>query len=150
MASTSKTSSNRSASDDDTSGSTPRSLSGALNGKGHDASIQVFDNDTKMLMYRQDEDGDIFFSEKVGRRLDGAEEAQQEHQHEALPVGRLTSRRTGRPYTSRRRSISENNSLDLYYSTRPDGGDWGAPQVAGQRPSTRPSDDDSPFLSRRR
>ena len=37
---------------DDENWEKPRSLSGVLNGKGHDASTQLFDNDTKLLMYR--------------------------------------------------------------------------------------------------
>src|SRR5688572_13940841 len=43
----------------------PRSLSSALNGKGHDATIQIYDNDTKLLLYRdEDKNGDIYYSEK--------------------------------------------------------------------------------------
>ncbi|SNR31992.1 OmpA family protein [Hymenobacter mucosus] len=124
----------------------PRSLSGVLNGKGHDASIQVFDNDTKMLMYRQDENGDIFYSEKSGgdwtspKKLNGNVNSKAfESDAYITPDGRTIYFSTGK--------YSEDGSLDIYYATRQEGGDWGSPKSVGSVINTQ-YDDDSPYLSR--
>ncbi|KAA9339938.1 OmpA family protein [Hymenobacter busanensis] len=124
----------------------PRSLSGALNGKGHDASIQVFDNDTKMLMYRQDENGDIFYSEKSGadwtepKKLNGNINSKQfESDAYITPDGLTIYFSTGK--------YSEDGRLDIYYATRQPGGDWGPAKSIGNAINTK-YDDDSPYLSR--
>ncbi|SNC64375.1 WD40-like Beta Propeller Repeat [Hymenobacter gelipurpurascens] len=124
----------------------PRSLSGALNGKGHDASIQVFDNDTKMLMYRQDENGDIFYSERSGgdwtepKKLNGNINSKAfESDAFITPDGKTIYFSTGK--------YSEDGTLDIYYATRQPGGDWGPAKSIGSAINTL-YDDDSPFLSR--
>ncbi|GAA4387526.1 hypothetical protein GCM10023186_33280 [Hymenobacter koreensis] len=124
----------------------PRSLSGALNGKGHDASIQVFDNDTKMLMYRQDENGDIFYSEKNGgdwtepKKLNGNINSKQfESDAYITPDGLTIYFSTGK--------YSEDGRLDIYYASRQAGGDWGPAKSIGNAINTK-YDDDSPYLSR--
>ncbi|QJX48402.1 OmpA family protein [Hymenobacter taeanensis] len=124
----------------------PRSLSGALNGKGHDASIQVFDNDTKMLMYRQDENGDIFYSERSGGDWTEPKKLNNNINSKAFesdayitPDGRTIYFSTGK--------FSEDGTLDIYYSTRQPGGDWGPAKSVGGAINTL-YDDDSPYLSR--
>ncbi|WP_400191145.1 OmpA family protein [Hymenobacter sp. B81] len=124
----------------------PRSLSGALNGKGHDASIQVFDNDSKMLMYRQDENGDIFYSEKSGgdwtepKKLNGNINSKAfESDAYITPDGLTIYFSTGK--------YSEDGRLDIYTATRQAGGDWGPAKSLGSAINTR-FDDDSPYLSR--
>jgi outer membrane protein OmpA-like peptidoglycan-associated protein/tetratricopeptide (TPR) repeat protein len=124
----------------------PRSLSGALNGKGHDASIQVFDNDTKMLMYRQDENGDIFYSERSGgdwtepKKLNGNINSKAfESDAYITPDGKTIYFSTGK--------YSEDGSLDIYFATRQPGGDWGPAKSMGSAINTQ-YDDDSPYLSR--
>jgi outer membrane protein OmpA-like peptidoglycan-associated protein len=124
----------------------PRSLSGVLNSKGHDASIQLFDNDTKLLMYRSDNDGDIFMSEKTGgdwtapKRLnDNINSKYREGDAYITPDGLTLYFSTGK--------YSEDNTLDLYYSTRTAGGDWGPAKSLGGAINTK-YDDDSPYLSR--
>jgi outer membrane protein OmpA-like peptidoglycan-associated protein/tetratricopeptide (TPR) repeat protein len=131
---------------DDDEWEKPRSLSGALNGKGHDASIQVFDNDTKMLMYRQDENGDIFYSERSGgdwtqpKKLNGNINSKAyESDAYITPDGKTIYFSTGK--------YSEDGTLDIYYSTRQPGGDWGPAKSIGNAINTQ-YDDDSPYLSR--
>ncbi|WP_303311339.1 OmpA family protein [Hymenobacter sp. BT730] len=131
---------------DDENWSKPRSLSGVLNGKGHDASIQVFDNDTKMLMYRQDKAGDIFYSEKAGgdwtepKKLnDNINSNQFESDAYITPDGLTIYFSTGK--------YSEDGTLDIYYATRQPGGDWGEAKSVGSNINTK-YDDDSPFLSK--
>ncbi|WP_229743080.1 OmpA family protein [Hymenobacter qilianensis] len=123
----------------------PRSLSGVLNGKGHDASIQVYDNDTKMLMYRQDENGDLFYSEKAGgdwtppKKLNGnINTSAFESDAYITPDGQTMYFSTGK--------YSEDGTLDIYVSTRSGNGDWGKPKpVTGINTKY---DDDSPYLSK--
>ncbi|MDF7811283.1 OmpA family protein [Hymenobacter sp. YC55] len=131
---------------DDENWDKPRSLSGVLNGKGHDASTQLFDNDSKLLMYRQDENGDIFYSEKSGGDWTAPKKLNQNVNSKAFesdafitPDGLTIYFSTGK--------YSEDGSLDIYYSTRQAGGDWGPAKSMGTAINTK-YDDDSPYLSR--
>ena len=131
---------------DDENWEKPRSLSGVLNGKGHDASTQLFDNDTKLLMYRNDNNGDIFVSDKAGgdwgvpKPLD-ANINSKAYEGDAFitPDGLTLYFATGR--------YSEDGTLDLYYSTRVAGGDFGPAKTLGANINTK-YDDDSPYLSK--
>jgi len=131
---------------DDENWDKPRSLSGVLNGKGHDASTQLFDNDSKLLMYRQDENGDIFYSEKSGGDWTAPKKLNSNINSKAFesdayitPDGLTIYFSTGK--------YSEDGSLDIYYATRQPGGDWGAAKSMGSGINTK-YDDDSPYLSR--
>lgn len=126
---------------------TPRSLSGVLNGKGHDASIQLFDSDSKLLMYRQDEDGDIFYTQK-----ESGEWTQPIKLNKNINTKRFQSDAHITPdgltmYFSTT-EFSDNNTLDIYYSTRTAGGDWGPAKSVGSTVNTTEYDEDSPYLSR--
>ncbi|GAB2782570.1 hypothetical protein GCM10027175_21280 [Hymenobacter latericoloratus] len=131
---------------DDENWEKPRSLSGVLNGKGHDASIQVFDNDTKMLMYRQDENGDFFYTEKSGgdwtapKKLNGNVNSKAYEGDAYITPDGLTIYFSTAKY-------SEEGTLDIYYSTRQPGGDWGPAKSIGNAINTV-YDDDSPYLSK--
>jgi len=132
---------------DDENWQKPRSLSGVLNGKGHDASIQLFDNDTKMLMYRNDNNGDIFVTDKSGgdwtapKALDGNINSKAfESDAFITPDGLTIYFSTGK--------YSEDGTLDLYVATRAStGADWGTPKSLGANINTK-YDDDSPYLSK--
>ncbi|WP_231590610.1 OmpA family protein [Hymenobacter terrenus] len=131
---------------DDENWEKPRSLSGVLNGKGHDASTQLFDNDTKLLMYRNDNGGDIFVAEKSGtdwtapKPLD-ANINSKAYEGDAYisPDGLMIIFATGK--------YSEDGTLDLYTSTRTAGGEFGPPKSLGANINTK-YDDDSPYLSK--
>ncbi|UOQ51363.1 OmpA family protein [Hymenobacter cellulosivorans] len=131
---------------DDENWEKPRSLSGALNGKGHDASIQVFDNDTKMLMYRQDENGDIFYSEKASGDWTEPKKLNKNINSPAFESDAYITPDGLTIYFSTSK-FSDQNTLDIYYATRQPGGDWGAPKSLGNVVNT-PFDDDSPYLSK--
>jgi outer membrane protein OmpA-like peptidoglycan-associated protein len=123
----------------------PRSLSGVLNGKGHDASIQVYDNDTKMLMYRQDQNGDFFFSEKVGGDWTPPKKLNSNINSSAYEGDAFITPDGLTLYFSTAK-YSEDNTLDIYVSTRTPGGDWGkAKPLTGINTKY---DDDSPYLSK--
>ena len=132
---------------DDENWQKPRSLSGVLNGKGHDASIQLFDNDTKMLMYRNDNNGDIFVTDKSGgdwttpKPLDGNVNSKSFASDAFITPDGLTL------YFSTGKN-SEDGTLDLYTSTRTStGSDWGTARSLGANINTK-YDDDSPYLSK--
>ena len=133
---------------DDENWEKPRSLSGVLNGKGHDASTQLFDNDTKLLMYRNDNNGDIFVSEKASGGDWGAPKPlggninSKAYEGDAYitPDGLTLIFATGR--------YSEDGTLDLYQSTRTStSGDFGVAKSLGANVNTK-YDDDSPYLSK--
>ena len=132
---------------DDENWEKPRSLSGVLNGKGHDASTQLFDNDTKLLMYRNDNNGDIFVSDKAGgdwsapKPLDGNINSKSyEGDAYISPDGLTLIFATGK--------YSEDGTLDLYQSTRTAmGADWGPAKSLGANINTK-YDDDSPYMSK--
>jgi outer membrane protein OmpA-like peptidoglycan-associated protein len=133
---------------DDENWDKPRSLSAALNGKGHDASTQLFDNDTKLLMYRNDNNGDIFVSEKgptgdwTAPKPLGGNINSKSYEGDAYitPNGLTLYFATGR--------YSEDGTLDLYVSTRSDvNGDFGPAKSLGGAINTK-YDDDSPYISR--
>ena len=131
---------------DDDNYEKPRSLSGVLNGKGHDASIQLFDNDSKLLMYRNDNNGDIFVSEKLGgdwtspKPLNGnVNSTSFESDAFITPDGRTLYFSTGK--------YSEDGTLDIYYANRDAGGDWGKAKTLGGNINTK-QDDDSPYISK--
>ena len=132
---------------DDENWEKPRSLSGVLNGKGHDASTQLFDNDTKLLMYRNDNNGDIFVADKSGgdwsapKPLDGNINSKA-YEGDAFisPDGLTLTFATGK--------YSEDGTLDLYQSTRSAmGSDWGTARTLGANINTK-FDDDSPYISK--
>jgi len=124
----------------------PVSLSAVLNGKGHDASIQIFDNDTKMLLYRQDENGDIFYSEKNGEAWAEPKKLNRNINSTAFESDAYVTPDGQTIYFSTSK-YSADNTLDIYYATREAGGDWGPAKSVGNIVNT-PYDDDSPYLSR--
>ena len=132
---------------DDENWQKPRSLSGVLNGKGHDASVQLFDNDSKMLMYRNDNNGDLFVTDKSGgdwtapKPLDGNINSKAFESDAFITADGLTL------YFSTGK-FSEDGTLDLYTATRSAiGSDWGAARSLGSNINTK-YDDDSPYLSK--
>ena len=133
---------------DDENWDKPRSLSGVLNGKGHDASTQLFDNDTKLLMYRNDNNGDIFVAERgasgewtAPKPLDANINSKSYEGDAHITSDGLTLYfATGR--------YSEDGTLDLYVATRSSvTSEFGAAKSLGGSINTK-YDDDSPYLSK--
>ncbi|MGI4869825.1 MAG: OmpA family protein [Janthinobacterium lividum] len=124
----------------------PRSLSAALNGKGHDASIQLVDNDSKLLMYRSDEDGDIFIADKSGDSFKAPDKLNQNVNSKGFESDAFMTPDGKMLYFSTNK-YSEDGTLDLYYSTRASmTSDWGPAKPLGGAINTK-YDDDSPYLS---
>jgi outer membrane protein OmpA-like peptidoglycan-associated protein/tetratricopeptide (TPR) repeat protein len=125
----------------------PRSLSTVLNSKGHDASDQLFDNDTKMLMYRDDENGDVFVASKQSGGDWGAPTKLNSNINSKAYEGDAYITPDGLTLYFSTARYSEDGNLDLYYSTRTSGGDWGPAKSLGSTINTK-YDEDSPFISR--
>jgi len=125
----------------------PRSLSAALNSKGHDASDQLFDNDTKLLMYRSDEDGDVFVASKQAGGDWGAPTKLNSNINSKAYEGDAYITPDGLTLYFATAKYSEDGNLDLYYSTRTAGGDWGPAKSLGSTINTK-YDEDSPYISR--
>jgi outer membrane protein OmpA-like peptidoglycan-associated protein len=124
----------------------PRSIAGNLKSTGHDASIQLFDNDTKMLLYRSVNNGDIMYSE---RQADGS-------WGEAKSIGsniNTSDFESDAFITPDNQTLyfstshySEDGDLDIYVSQRQRNGEWGKPRSMGSAINTK-FDDDSPYLA---
>lgn len=125
----------------------PRSLSAALNSKGHDASDQLFDNDTKLLMYRSDEDGDVFVASKQAGGDWGSPTKLNSNINSKAYEGDAYITPDGLTLYFSTAKYSEDGNLDLYYSTRTAGGDWGPAKSLGNTINTK-YDEDSPYISR--
>jgi outer membrane protein OmpA-like peptidoglycan-associated protein len=126
----------------------PRSLSTALNSKGHDASDQLFDNDTKLLMYRSDEDGDVFVASKQAGGDWGSPTKLNSNINSKAYEGDAYITPDGLTLYFSTARYSEDGNLDLYYSTRTSTtGDWGAAKSLGSTINTK-YDEDSPYISR--
>ncbi|WP_162052040.1 OmpA family protein [Pontibacter pamirensis] len=122
-----------------------RIVSGVLNSPGHDASIQLFDNDTKLLLYQSVNNGDIMVSE---RQADGTWGAPQsisdkvntpDFESDAF----ITPDNQTLYYSTSHNS--ENGDLDIYVVQRNANGTWGTPRSLGRSINT-PYDDDSPYI----
>ncbi|MCC9166039.1 OmpA family protein [Pontibacter harenae] len=124
----------------------PKSLAGVLESGGHDASIQLFDNDSKMLLYRSVNNGDIMVSE---RNAEGNWTAPKS----------ISDRINTRDFESdayitpdnqtiffSTSHYSEYGDLDIYVARRQANGEWGTPRSIGSTINTR-YDDDSPYLA---
>lgn len=127
--------------------SKPRTMPGSLNSAGHDASIQLYDNDTKMLLYRSENNGDIMVAE---RQPDGIWSA---------PVSIGSNINTddfesdafitadGQTLFFSTNHHSESGDLDIYVAHRnASGKGWQNPERLGYTIKT-PYDEDSPFLA---
>ncbi|TXK48044.1 OmpA family protein [Pontibacter qinzhouensis] len=126
--------------------SQPQSLAGALSSSGHDASIQLYDNDTKMLLYRQQNNGDIMVSE---RSADGRWGTPQS-------IGATINTRgfesdayitpDGNTLYFSTSNYSQEGDLDIYVAQRQRNGQWGKPRSIGNTINSK-FDDDSPYLA---
>ncbi|MGV3502487.1 MAG: OmpA family protein [Adhaeribacter sp.] len=120
---------------------------GRINSKYHDAAIQLFDNDTKLLLYRDENNGDFYVStrESGGEWSEpkslGSEINSKDYEGDAYitPDGQQLYFSTSH--------YSENGDKDIYVSQRDSKGNWGKPKSLGQVINSA-EDDDSPYLSR--
>ncbi|TPE40602.1 OmpA family protein [Pontibacter mangrovi] len=124
----------------------PRVVPGALNSPGHDASIQLFDNDTKLLLYQSANNGDIMVSERQPDGSWGAPKSISDkvNTRDFESDAYITPDGTTLFYSTSH--FSENGDLDIYMVQRNNNGSWGNPKSLGRTINTN-YDEDSPYLA---
>jgi outer membrane protein OmpA-like peptidoglycan-associated protein/tetratricopeptide (TPR) repeat protein len=129
---------------EDGSWSTPEPISDLLNTDHHDASCQLFDNDTKMLLYRWEKDGDLFVAEKVSetswstpKRLPKEINSNDFESH-----GFITEDGNSIYFTSNKGNLR--GDLDIYVSYKDEKGDW---KEAVKLGINSPFDEDAPLIT---
>ncbi|WP_026462852.1 OmpA family protein [Adhaeribacter aquaticus] len=119
---------------------------GNINYKFHDAAIQLFDNDTKLLLYRDTNNGDFYVAE---RQADGSWS-----EPKSIGSNINTSGFESDAYITPDNQrlyfstsfYSQNGDKDIYVSQRDKNGNWGKPKNIGNGINTR-EDDDSPYFT---
>jgi hypothetical protein len=126
-----------------------RVVPGALNSVGHDASIQLFDNDTKMLLYRSDKNNnsDIMVSELQVDGTWGTPKSISDKVNTRDFESDAFITPDGNTLFYSTNHYSRNGDLDIYMVKKNKNGNWGNPESLGNVINT-PYDDDSPFLSK--
>lgn len=122
-----------------------RIVSGALNSPGHDASIQLFDNDTKLLLYQSVNNGDIMVSERQADGAWGAPKSISDKVNTPDFESDAFITKDGQTLYYSTSNNSENGDLDIYVAQRNANGTWGTPRSLGRSINT-PYDDDSPYI----
>jgi len=115
-----------------------------LNTTGHDASIQLFDNDTKLFVYRYLKGGDIYLTEKVNgewqtpKRFANINTRDFESDAFITPDGNTVFYATNH--------YKKNADLDIYFITKKGDNSWSKPkQLKGRINSYE--DEDAPFIT---
>ncbi|PSR53357.1 hypothetical protein AHMF7605_07355 [Adhaeribacter arboris] len=130
---------------DDNNWSAPRSLSLHLNSRGHDASIQLFDNDTKLLLYRQTENGDFYYSKKNNQDWSNPQKLSGSVNSSGYESDAFISADGSTMYFASNH-YSKAGDKDLFVSQKTAQGEWGKPKNLGKTINTS-MDEDSPFLT---
>jgi outer membrane protein OmpA-like peptidoglycan-associated protein len=115
-----------------------------LNTTGHDACCQLYDNDTKMIVYKFHKGGDIYYTEKEG-----------DNWGEPKPYPNINTKKfessafvTGDGNTTyfATNRYKKNDDLDIYYITKGSDGKWGKiKELKG--PINTKFDEDAPFIT---
>lgn len=122
-----------------------RAVPGKLNSAGHDASIQLFGKDTKMLLYRPVNNGDIYVSERQADGTWSAPKSISDKINSKYYEADAYITKDGQALYFSTNQFSKGNNLDLYKAEKQANGEWGNPISLGGIINT-PFDEDSPFL----
>ncbi|HSZ71882.1 MAG TPA: OmpA family protein [Cytophagaceae bacterium] len=115
-----------------------------LNTSGHDASIQLYDNDTKLLLYRSSKDGDIFISQKEGeiwgdpKPFNEINSGDFESDAFVSPDGKTVYFATNH--------YKKFGDMDIYYITKNEDGSWSKHKEMEGEINTE-GDEDAPFIT---
>jgi outer membrane protein OmpA-like peptidoglycan-associated protein len=124
----------------------PENLSASLNTDRHDASIQLFENDSKMLLYRINNGGDIYQANRengvwsepkpLGKSVNSND---YESSAFVMPDGKTMF------FSSSRKS--KNGTLNIYQTSIGKDGNWGEPVLLGPEVNSEDADEDCPFIT---
>jgi len=115
-----------------------------LNTSGHDASIQLFDNDTKLLIYRSSKDGDIYTSQREGDKW-GDPKAFSEINSGDFESDAFVSA-DGKTVYFATNHYKKFGDMDIYYVTKNDDGSWSKHKELEGDINTD-GDEDAPFVT---
>lgn len=120
-------------------------ISKKLEHGGHDANIQLFDDDTKMLVYRQTKQGDFYISSLQGDGSWGIPKPITEINTGSYEVDASITKDGSRMYFATDKYTKERH-LNIYYADKKDDGTWGDP-VELPEIINSPFDENAPFIS---
>ncbi|MBF9252361.1 PD40 domain-containing protein [Pontibacter sp. 172403-2] len=127
--------------------SVPHMVGGQLNSTGHDASIQLFDKDTKMLLYRAENNGDIMIAERLPDGTWSAPESIGSNINSEDVESDAFITPDGQTLFFSTNHYAGNGDLDIYVAHRKANGDgWQTPERLDYTINT-PYDEDSPSLA---
>lgn len=126
----------------DGSWTTPESIQ--LNTSGHDACIQLYDNDSKLLLYRSSKDGDIYISQKEDGKW-GDPNAFSEINSGDFEADAFVSADGNTVYFATNH-YKKFGDMDIYYITKNDDGSWSKHKELEGEINTE-GDEDAPFIT---
>ena len=127
--------------------SVPAPVGGALdNLNSHDACVQIFDHDTKMLMHTQSGNGDIYLAEKdikgnwiTSQPLHAVNSKKLEED--------ATITRDGKMMIFSSEASARRSDLDLFYITKNEKDEWSEPISLGNTINTE-YEEEAPFITK--
>jgi outer membrane protein OmpA-like peptidoglycan-associated protein len=115
-----------------------------LNTSGHDASVQLFENDSKLLLYKFTRGGDIYYTEKDGDKWKDPQKFADINTPDFEADAFIS--KDGKTAFFVTNHYKKKGDLDIYYVTKTDKGDWGKPKELLGNINTI-EDEDGPVLS---
>jgi outer membrane protein OmpA-like peptidoglycan-associated protein len=115
-----------------------------LNTSGHDASVQLFDKDSKLLLYKFSHGGDIYFTEKEGDKWKDPQKFADINTQDFEADAFIS--KDGKTAFFVTNHYKKKGDLDIYYITKNDNGTWGKPKELKGNINTI-EDEDGPVLS---
>jgi outer membrane protein OmpA-like peptidoglycan-associated protein/tetratricopeptide (TPR) repeat protein len=116
-----------------------------INTGGHDANVQLYENDTKMLLYRDENDGDFYTTTKIGDN-----QWTDPVPFEVLNTNGFESdayiTNDGKTVYFATNKYSKDETLDIYYAERLTDSTWSEHKKVGGGINTK-YDEDAPFLT---
>ncbi|MGN6645299.1 MAG: OmpA family protein [Cytophaga sp.] len=115
-----------------------------LNTTGHDASIQLFDNDTKLYIYSYLHDGDIYLTEKVDGSWQTPVSFEEINSVDFEADAFMT--KDGKTVYFASNHLKKNGDLDICFITKDAAGAWSKPQLLPSVINTD-EDEDAPYIT---
>jgi outer membrane protein OmpA-like peptidoglycan-associated protein len=115
-----------------------------LNTTGHDACCQLYDNDTKMIIYKFSKGGDIYYSEKEGDKWGEPKPFPNMNTKKFESSAFVTADGNTAYFATNR--YKKNDDLDIYYITKDKDGKWSKIKELKGAINTK-FDEDAPFIT---
>jgi outer membrane protein OmpA-like peptidoglycan-associated protein/tetratricopeptide (TPR) repeat protein len=116
-----------------------------LNTSGHDASVQLFDHDKKLLLYKFTHGGDIYYTEKNGSGWNEPQKFANINTPDFEADAFITEDGNTAYFVTNH--YKKKGDLDIYYMTKDAQGVWSKPQDLKGNINTN-EDEDGPFLTK--